>query len=239
MKADIHIHTKFSSDAVSSPEEIVDSAIEKGVGCICITDHGQIKGAIAAMKYGYDKNILIVPGIEILSKSGDILGVGVKKIIPNGLSAEETIKGIRKQGGIAIVPHPFDRPFMGFSGGKKIIKAVNPDAVEVFNASVIFRSSNRKALNFVRENNFCFTAGSDAHRKDYVGRGYIDIPSSIKSEKDLVNAIFAKNAKPKGRHLSIIEILKNGSNANVREMVRYCRFRRKYKGANHEMCLKN
>lgn len=236
MKADLHIHTKFSPDAISSPKDVVDSALEKRIDCICITDHGETKGAIAAIRYGFDKNILIVPGIEILTKSGDILGINIKKVIPNGLSAVETIRAIRKQGGIAVVAHPFDRPFMGFSGGKEVIKAVKPDAVEVFNASVIFRSSNRKALNFSKENNFCFTAGSDAHRKDFVGRGYIDIPCDISSEKDLVNAILERSAKARGRHLSIIEIVKNGSNASVGGMVEYCRFKRKNGGL--ETCFK-
>ena len=74
MKIDLHIHTKFSWDGFSSPREVVDAAIQKGIDCICITDHNEIKGAIEAMKYGFDKNILVLPGIEILSLDGDILG---------------------------------------------------------------------------------------------------------------------------------------------------------------------
>lgn len=39
MKADFHMHTSFSTDAGFSPEEMIQSAIEKGLRTICITDH--------------------------------------------------------------------------------------------------------------------------------------------------------------------------------------------------------
>ena len=227
IKADLHVHTNFSYDGVSSPKEIVKSAIAKGIRCICVTDHGEIKGAIEAMKFGYDRDILIVPGIEILSKSGDILGINIRKKIPNKLSAKETIKEIRKQGGIAAIPHPFNKPLMGFWGGAEKMRLVSPDAIETFNASVFFSSSNKKALNFSKENNFCFTAGSDAHRKDFVGRGYIKISDNVFSEKDLVAAIMKKNIATGGERLTFWELLKNVSSANVKSMIVYCANKKK------------
>ena len=71
---------------------MVKTAIEKKIDCICVTDHGEIRGAIKAMKLAYDKNILVIPGIEILSASGDILGINVRKKIPNGLSLSHGTK---------------------------------------------------------------------------------------------------------------------------------------------------
>lgn len=226
MKADLHIHTKYSYDSNTSPKEIVIAAIEKGINCICITDHGEIKGAIEAMKFGFDKDILVVPGIEILTTSGDILGINIKKIIPDGLSAVETIKEIKKQGGIAVVPHPFSRFLMGFWGGEEKLRAIHSDAIETFNASITFNSSNRKAFDFSLKNNLPFTAGSDAHRKEFVGRGYVEISENILSEKDLMDAIMGKKVKTGGKHLSPLEILKNSFNANVKKMISYYRFRR-------------
>jgi hypothetical protein len=129
---------------------------------------------------------------------------------------------IRKAGGIAVIPHPFDKPFMGFWGGEKAIKAASPDAIEVFNASTIFKSSNKKALRLVQDNNMCFTAGSDSHKKQFVGRGYMEFKEKISSEKDLIKAIMEKTGKPGGKHLSLFEILKNSSNSNVKNMLHYC-----------------
>lgn len=206
MKIDFHIHSNFSYDGFSSPEEIVDTSIERKIDCICITDHGQIQGAIKAMKYGFDKNILVIPGIEILSRSGDILGINVKKIIPNGLTAEETIKEIQKQKGIAIIPHPFNQPVGSFKGGEK--EFLMADAVEIFNASV-FRFANKKAVNLSKKMNLCFTAGSDAHRAKFVGRGYLEIPKNILSEKELIEEVKNKTGSVQGKILNFYETLEN------------------------------
>ena len=227
MRADLHIHTNFSYDGLSSPKEMVRAAIEKNINCICIADHGEIKGAIEAMKFGFDKNILVIPGIEVLTNSGDILGINVRKIIPSGLSVKQTIKEIRRQGGIAIIPHPFDWPMMGFWGGEKKLCRVDADAIEVFNASVVFNFANKKALNFCQKNNLCFTAGSDAHRAEFVGRGYIEIPKNVLSEKDILMEIKNKRVEIKGTHLNLWEVLKNSSKSNVKNMISYYQLRRK------------
>ncbi len=39
MKSDFHMHTKFSSDSTSNPEEMVKHAIGIGLDTICFTDH--------------------------------------------------------------------------------------------------------------------------------------------------------------------------------------------------------
>lgn len=39
MKADYHVHTNFSYDSDSAPEEMIQAAIQKGIQTICITDH--------------------------------------------------------------------------------------------------------------------------------------------------------------------------------------------------------
>lgn len=226
MKADLHIHTTYS-DGVSTPEEIVDSAIEKGIKCICITDHDETKGALKAIKYAYDKDILVLPGIELLSSSGDILGINIKKVIPSYLSAKETIKEIKKQGGIAVIPHPFNKPINSFWGGEEILNFIKPDAIEAFNASVFFSSSNRKAFNFSKKNNFSFTAGSDAHRKEFIGRGYIEISDKISNEKDLISAIMQREAKPKGKVLSYLECFKNAKHTNISDIIEYYFYKRK------------
>jgi hypothetical protein len=226
MKVDLHMHSTYS-DGIDSPEDMVRTAIEKGIQCICLTDHDEIKGAVRAMKFAYDKDILVVPGIELVSTSGDVLGINVKKKIPSGLSIEETIKEIRKQGGIAVIPHPFNKPLNNFWGGEKVLKRAGPDAIEVFNASVLFGFANRKALNFSKENKFFFTAGSDAHRKEYIGRGFIEIEGKVRSEKDLIEAIMSGRGKTGGKILGWFEFIKNGAQADVAEMIRYYRLKRR------------
>jgi predicted metal-dependent phosphoesterase TrpH len=209
MKADLHMHT-IVSDGCSTPREMVDVAIKKGIDCICITDHSETRGAIEAMKYSYDKDILVLPGIEILCNFGDVIGINVKKNIPNGLSFEETIDKIHKQGGIATIPHPFGWPgIAGFWGSEKAILDSKIDCMEVFNASVIFSFCNHRAFNFISRNNIPFTAGSDAHRAEFIGRGYLETKENFSSGKELVEIILSKKAEAIGKHLNIIENTRN------------------------------
>jgi len=207
MKADLHVHTTFS-DGHDSPEEIVQEAIKKGISCLAITDHNVVKGAIRAMHFAFDKDILIIPGIEISTKLGHILGINVKRPIPKGLAPEEAVRAVRRQGGLSFLAHPFDWPVENFRANFRKIKEIAPDGIEVFNASVIFPISNVRAYRFAKENDFLFTAGSDAHRKEFIGRAYLKFSRRISSAESLLEAIRNKEAKPEGKALNWWEIFK-------------------------------
>ena len=209
MKADLHIHTTFS-DGFSSPQEVVRAAIEKNIDCICVTDHNETKGAVKAMRFGFDKNILVVPGIEVTTKLGHILGINVKKAIPRGLSPEIVIGEIRKQGGLAIIAHPFDWPTRNFRGGERKILGFGSEnvGIEAFNAGAIVKSSNSRALKFARGHNFIITAGSDAHEAKFIGRGYLELPDVVKSEEDLMQILKNNLGEPKGKPYNWKEILR-------------------------------
>ena len=77
MKCDLHCHTFYSYDSTTPPPEMVEAAIKRGINCLAITDHNEIRGALEAIEYAKDKSILIIPGIEIKSKEGDILGLNI------------------------------------------------------------------------------------------------------------------------------------------------------------------
>jgi len=68
MKTDLHIHTYFS-DGVFSPEKIVDTAVDAGLGAIAITDHDNILAYDIAQNYikenGLSDKIEILRGIEV------------------------------------------------------------------------------------------------------------------------------------------------------------------------------
>ncbi len=221
MKADLHIHTSFSCDGIHSPKEIINSAIEKGIDCVCITDHNEIRGAVEAMKFSFDKNILVIPGIEILSKSGDVLAINVKKLIPDGLSLKETIKEIRKQKGIAVIPHLFDPTVLNFKGIIREVLETKPDALEILNALSFFNFSNKKVSKFSQKKDFPFTAGSDAHRKEFVGSAYIETFEKVSSEKDLIDAIMNKKVKIGGDHQGFIKAVKNVLHFDKKRALKY------------------
>lgn len=64
---DLHIHTT-ASDGEFSPTEIVNKAIDMGLTHIAITDHDTVNGLNEAISYGKDKDITIIPGVELNAK---------------------------------------------------------------------------------------------------------------------------------------------------------------------------
>ena len=67
---DLHIHSVLSpcADITMTPGNIINEAIKKGLNIISITDHNTDKNISSAMKIAEDKNIYMIPGIEVQSK---------------------------------------------------------------------------------------------------------------------------------------------------------------------------
>lgn len=78
-RGDLHIHSygQFGSfdvtDSTMTPQAIVDTAIEKGLKIISITDHNKINNSYLAIDYAKDKDILVLPGIEVTTTQGHLL----------------------------------------------------------------------------------------------------------------------------------------------------------------------
>src|SRR4030042_168529 len=50
LKADLHTHTYFSRDALTSPEKYVQACQKRGINCVAVTEHNNIAGALAVEK---------------------------------------------------------------------------------------------------------------------------------------------------------------------------------------------
>jgi hypothetical protein len=206
MKCDLHVHSYASYDSISSPKSIIKEAVKKGINCLAITDHGEVKAYNELKRIADRENILIVKGIEVKSKKGDIIGLNIKERIPEGLSVQETIKRIKKQEGFIVIPHPFFKYYKFQENLKNILDKI--DAIEILN-SAISEKANKEAFKFVRDNNFPFTAGSDAHSSFFVGRTYLEVPGDNLSIKEIFNLIKTRNVKAKGRELGFFEVIQD------------------------------
>lgn len=219
MKLDLHIHTNFSYDGIDSPEKVVDAAISQGLDCISITDHHEVNGALKALRFAFSKPILVIPGIEIKSEQGDILGINVKEAIPDGLTAEQTIIEINKLGGMAIIPHPFAWPH-NFKGDlEKIFKQSSGllVGIEALNASIP-GFANKKALDLAKRLEIPFTAGSDAHGAGFVGKAFLEIPGTDLSIGEIIKEIKKRSGQLKGGEASFLEKLKWEGKRGIRKM---------------------
>ena len=174
LKADLHIHTEYSSDCNTPLEKIINRCLEMEINCIAIADHGTAEGALRMQRAAPFK---VIVAEEILTPHGEIMGMFLKETIPSGLSVEQTILQIKAQGGLVCIPHPFDR-FRPSALGSGIIEEIvdQIDAVEVFNAREPFRKPSTKAQAFAQKYDIPGTAGSDAHTIGEIGNAYVEMP---------------------------------------------------------------
>ncbi|MDW7775640.1 MAG: PHP domain-containing protein [Methanosarcinales archaeon] len=159
LKYDLHIHSRFSYDSLSTPKRILKAAKHLGLSGLAITDHNTIKGAIEVSKI--DKIFQIIIGSEIKTDKGDIIGLFLNdEIISRRF--DEVVDEIRDQDGFIVLPHPYkthnDVPV-------DILDKI--DAIEIFNGR-ISPELNKKAGQ-LKYKKLLFTGGSDAHLVKHVG----------------------------------------------------------------------
>jgi predicted metal-dependent phosphoesterase TrpH len=61
---DLHLHST-GSDGLDTPSELIDKAIELHLKAIALTDHDTIMSLGEFISYGEEKEIIVIPGIEI------------------------------------------------------------------------------------------------------------------------------------------------------------------------------
>jgi len=199
LKVDTHIHTCYSKDSEMSLESLHDKCLSTGLNCVAITDHNTIEGALL-LKSIASFNVII--GEEINTIEGEITGLFLKERIPPGMTALETVKHIKSQGGLVSVPHPFDT----FRSSVIVLYALYEilpyvDIIEGFNARNTFQSSNNKADNLAKENNILTSAVSDSHTLYEIGRTFMKMPEFDGTPQGFLNSlnsrvIFANKITP-------------------------------------------
>ncbi|MHA1409677.1 MAG: PHP-associated domain-containing protein [Candidatus Odinarchaeia archaeon] len=192
LKIDFQVHTHYSKCAISSPKEIIKAALQRNLDGIAITDHNTNKGYFNAKKTR--SKLLIIPAIEVSSKDGHIIGLGITDIIPKKEPAEVTIQKIKDAGGIALIPHPFD--YLRNCVGSKL-NYLKPDVIEVYNANMITPFGNYFAKKFAEKNSLGTTAGSDAHSSLELGYAYTLVEDG--SIDDILSYLIKQKAKTYGK----------------------------------------
>ena len=62
---DLHMHSYYSDDGEYSPEELVNLCIKNNIRYFSIADHNSTKGIEEAMKFCQDKDIELIPAVEL------------------------------------------------------------------------------------------------------------------------------------------------------------------------------
>ncbi|HEY5891604.1 MAG TPA: PHP domain-containing protein [Chthoniobacterales bacterium] len=198
LKIDLHAHSFFSGDGVSSPEQLIASAKKKGLHGFAMTDHNTCD----AVTYMLDKGLmredglpvdgfLVIPGVEVTTAEGHLLCIGAT--LPNlkGTPALEVCKLIHDAGGLAIPPHPFDL----FRAGIRVsvLDTLPIDALEVFNAASTLKRYNRQAFDYAQSRQLPMTAASDSHHEAAIGTAYTILQTDDFSVQGVLKQIVKSN----------------------------------------------
>jgi predicted metal-dependent phosphoesterase TrpH/glycosyltransferase involved in cell wall biosynthesis len=169
---DLHLHTSWSHDCAIEPAELVEHALEQGLGAIAVTDHNVFGGALETAELARGTPLTVIPGEEVKTDGqGEVIGLFLTEEIPHGMPFADTIAAIRDQGGIVYLPHPFDRLHAIPDAATLRRNLGEIDVFEVYNARLLFEAYNDEALRYARKYNLTMGAGSDAHVLQGIGTG--------------------------------------------------------------------
>jgi predicted metal-dependent phosphoesterase TrpH len=219
LTCDLHVHTSYSKDGESSVEDILQAAEAAGLDAIAITDHDSVEGAKKAL--ALTSSVLVIPGIEVSTKQGHLLVLGVTEIIPAGLDVVDTVNIARRMGALLILPHPYHVWRHGVARRKKVGMSV-VDAVESFNSRYIVGSANKKAARIAKRLGKPCVGGSDAHNAKFVGFGR----TFVEAEKNIpaiLEAIRAGKVSCGGRKTPLRTYTRQSINNTWRKIKRITR----------------
>jgi predicted metal-dependent phosphoesterase TrpH len=122
---------------------------------VAITDHETIEGGLATARLNQDPDFLVIVGAEYETGAGDVIGLYLHREITTR-DPLMLIEEIHRQGGIAVLPHPYH----GHHLTPAIMEKV--DVVEAFNAREN-SDNNQRALELAKEWKKPIICSSDAH----------------------------------------------------------------------------
>jgi predicted metal-dependent phosphoesterase TrpH/glycosyltransferase involved in cell wall biosynthesis len=165
IEVDLHMHTDHSPDCATPVEVLLETARDRGLGAIAITDHNEVSGALAAQQIAEEMDgfkVIVAEEVKT-AEQGEVIGLFLSEKIPRGMTMAETIAEIRRQGGLVYVPHPFDRlhSVPDYEHLLEIVEEI--DILEVFNPRVALTAFNDEAERFAAKYRIVAGAGSDSH----------------------------------------------------------------------------
>ncbi len=209
VRIDLHVHSEDSYDGHEPVDLILEHAADIGLDAVVITDHDTMGESRRAAELAPEYGLIGIPGVEVSTAHGHLLAIGVDRMPPRRKSYAETVTWIHDHGGIAVVPHPFQRSRHGVrrrhvpvpepdsdaaDGGDTADGRDSPgeidevDAIEVFNAWLFTGYRNRRARRFAALHGYPGVAASDAHHLNYVGRAFTELTVRGRTSVDDVTA---------------------------------------------------
>ncbi len=209
IEVDLHMHTDHSPDCATPVEVLLETARDRGLGAIAITDHNEVSGALEARRIAAemgDLKVIVAEEVKT-AEQGEVIGLFLEEKIPRGMTMAETIAAIREQDGLVYVPHPFDR-FHSVPDYEHLLDMVEEiDILEVFNPRVALTAFNEEAERFARKYRIVSGAGSDSHVAQGLGSVRVRI-HDFDGPQEFLEAMRDADITRKHKNLVYVQALK-------------------------------
>lgn len=205
---DLHMHTDHSPDCATPVETLLATAREVGLGAIAITDHNEVSGALAAREIAAEFGVKVIVAEEVkTAEQGEVIGLFLERRIERGMTMDETIAEIRRQGGLVYVPHPFDRlhSVPDYEHLLEIVEQI--DILEVFNPRVALTAFNEEAERFAAKYRIVPGAGSDSHVAQGLGSVMIRV-HDFEGPQEFLESMRDADIVRKRKNMAYVQALK-------------------------------
>jgi len=199
LTVELHCHSALSYDGRDAVELLLEQAAAVGLDALSVTDHDEIEASLQAAELASEYGLVGIPGLEVSSAAGHVLGLGISEQVPPGLPFAETLDRIRAQGGIAIVPHPFQSSRHGVATELSHDELAKADGIEIYNSRLFTGLANRRARAFAERRSLPTTAGSDAHIAEMVGQAVTRVDTTTREVGAILDAILAGDTEILGK----------------------------------------
>lgn len=215
VRGDLHIHTTYSPDSTISPKLLVREALQLELDVIAVTDHNTYQGALVVEKLAknYSEELLVILGVELETEDGEIIILTMNPIERLPKTLEETLDLAYEEGGVVIVPHPFDRWRKGIG---ELVYSIRADGIEVFNPWSSPKA-NKKAVEAAKILNLSMIASSDAHTSEYIGCAYTLLNVRETSVEEVFKALRNRMTRPVGSYPPVKDRFKSRAKKLMRK----------------------
>lgn len=189
LSVELHTHSAISHDGRDPVELLLEQAEAVGLDALAVTDHDAIEASRDAAELAPEYGLVGIVGMEVTSAAGHVLAFGIDEPVPPGLTFDQTLDRIREQGGLSVIPHPFQKSRHGVAAHITDEQLASADAIEVYNSRLLTGRANRKAERFAVEHGRPMTAGSDAHISEMVGQAVTEVGADERSADAILDAI--------------------------------------------------
>jgi predicted metal-dependent phosphoesterase TrpH len=181
IRADLHVHTTYSSDSAIQPKTLVEQLVAHNfIKVAAVTDHDTVKGCgVTRQLASAYPDILIIPGVEISTPQGDIVVLGAEEMPPQPWTVEGVVDFARDRDCVSVVVHPYREYGLG-----DLARNYKFDAVEVLNG-YSSASANKLARNLANLMGLPGVAGSDAHQPLELCTIYTEVRASLNVDEVL------------------------------------------------------